>query len=249
MAPATLQDGILGPARLGHLALALHQLGDYDRELEVAVQSQERFPDRVFYAGISSIPPLAALGHVEEVFQTVERCLVVPPRDTSEPRVVFAAAIGELRWHGYPEAAAELASRAVDYYFNRQAEDDTTGTHRWDLAACLYMAERWDEAQRLYEQLLAENPRSSGCQSRLGCLAARRGGREEALRILAELQSRESFGSCARIAALLGERERALDLIQEAWRQGAWYTFPHAEMDFESLRDFPPFQELMRPKG
>ncbi len=30
------------------------------------------------------------------------------------------------------------------------------------------------------------------------------------------------------------------------WGYGLWL---HRDIDFESLRDYPPFQELLRPKG
>ncbi len=31
--------------------------------------------------------------------------------------------------------------------------------------------------------------------------------------------------------------------------RGAYDIGPHREFDFKSLRDYPPFQELVRPKG
>ncbi len=56
----------------------------------------------------------------------------------------------------------------------------------------------------------------------------------------------------ARIAALLGDREEAMTLLQQAIDKAANYGFGvwlHRDMDFESLRDYPPFQEFTRPKG
>ena len=56
------------------------------------------------------------------------------------------------------------------------------------------------------------------------------------------------FAAC--IAAVRGQREQAVDLIREALAQGfSWNIWVHREPDFESLRDFAPFQELLRPKG
>ena len=52
----------------------------------------------------------------------------------------------------------------------------------------------------------------------------------------------------ARIASLLGEKERAVMMLREALSQGRWYTQLHADMDLEPLRDYPPFQELVKPK-
>jgi hypothetical protein len=54
----------------------------------------------------------------------------------------------------------------------------------------------------------------------------------------------------ARIAALLGERERAVTLLRRALDQGQrGNLFLHLDPDFESLLDYPPYRELIRPKG
>ena len=70
---------------------------------------------------------------------------------------------------------------------------------------------------------------------------------------LAELKRPYLFGRHsmwrARIRALLDEREVAVGLVREALSHGYPHTHRlHAELDFEALRDYPPFQELLRPK-
>jgi hypothetical protein len=62
----------------------------------------------------------------------------------------------------------------------------------------------------------------------------------------------------ARLAAILGERERAMALLHQAVKEGGFPDGghdgqghglgPHSDPDFESLRDYPPFQKLMRPE-
>jgi hypothetical protein len=54
----------------------------------------------------------------------------------------------------------------------------------------------------------------------------------------------------AAIAAALGDRTRAVQLLREAYDQGASF-FPtwHLAPEFQLLWDFPPYQEFMRPKG
>ena len=53
-----------------------------------------------------------------------------------------------------------------------------------------------------------------------------------------------------RIAALLGDREEAMALLLEAHAQGRPFGWSwHRDVDLESLRDYPPFQEFLRPKG
>ena len=53
----------------------------------------------------------------------------------------------------------------------------------------------------------------------------------------------------ARIHALLGDRETAVDLLQSAMLQGIDFAYVHADLAFDSLRDYAPFVELLRPKG
>jgi hypothetical protein len=88
-------------------------------------------------------------------------------------------------------------------------------------------------------------------------LAARRGDREGATRIFEELGKIERpylFGNHlywrACIAALLGEKERAVALLKEAFSQGLDYgVYLRQEIDLEPLWDYPPFKDLLRPKG
>jgi hypothetical protein len=54
----------------------------------------------------------------------------------------------------------------------------------------------------------------------------------------------------ARIAAVLGERERAVVLLRNAFAEGLRYgIWLHRDIHFESLSDHAAFQELKRPKG
>ncbi len=52
------------------------------------------------------------------------------------------------------------------------------------------------------------------------------------------------------IAAVLGDRDEAVSLLQRAFAEGYRYGIAvHREIDFESLRGYPPFSELLKPKG
>jgi hypothetical protein len=52
------------------------------------------------------------------------------------------------------------------------------------------------------------------------------------------------------LAALLGERERAVELLRDAFARGlSMSTAVHRLIDLESLRGFAPFDDLMKPKG
>ena len=147
--------------------------------------------------------------------------------------------------------------RAVEWHRSLPPAETSKASTQEDLADAFYLAERWSEAQPIYSQLAAADPDNVHYQDCLGCLAARMGNVEEARQIIARLQELrrpylcgEHLYSCACIASLLGEREQAVTLLREAIAQGySDYESLHCDMDLEPLRDYRPFQELLRPKG
>jgi len=94
----------------------------------------------------------------------------------------------------------------------------------------------------------------------LGTLAAQRGDRAEAVRVSGLLVALERpFGGGeasywrACIAARLGERDAAVDLLTRALDAGYVYQVrfldAHVEPSFATLRRDPRFEMLLRPKG
>ncbi|UCG85732.1 MAG: protein kinase [Gemmatimonadota bacterium] len=238
------------------LCQAYHWLGDYEGELEAARQWRQRFPENpgpLLY----ELRALAALGRLDDVAVIVEagRSLASQERLGSW----LGSVAFWLRIHGHRDAARELFDESIVWFQSRPLETvlDTV-SFRGELAEFLYLAERWDEAQRLYEKLAEENPETDWYRVRLGTLAARRGDREEALRISEEfgpsqhtvLEGRHTLWR-ATIAAALGEREQATTLLRQAYVQRGWFNWAdlHYNIDFESLHDYPPYREFMRPKG
>jgi len=163
----------------------------------------------------------------------------------------------ELRAHGYHEASLEVADGALRWFQSRPAGEAALFRTRVGLAQALYLAERWDEAHALFRELAAEAPEDVRVQGYLGVLAARRGDREEALRIgglLERITGPYEFGLDtylqATIAAQLGDLERAMVLLREAHTRGRPFSvFLHRDMDLEPLRDYPAFREFIEPKG
>ena len=52
------------------------------------------------------------------------------------------------------------------------------------------------------------------------------------------------------IAAILGDKEQAVALLKESFLQGREFgTGVHKDFAFESLWDYPPFIEFLKPKG
>jgi len=249
------------------LSDAHHLLGNYRRALEAARVGRDKFPDQpveqVFV--MHEIKAMSALGLVDELAELIRTRL-----GGSLARYhayVFHHAVTELRYHGYSNAAADLLEREMEPWANlTPAEIDTLDENsRGALARVLNQLERWEEWRALVEpDLRAQLEDSPGWSeadllASLGEMLARTGDREEAVRVwqrLAELGPRplsprfSGYGLRlqADIAAALGERERATSLLREAFAEGLHFdSFYHTE--FMSLQGYPPFEELIRPKG
>jgi tetratricopeptide (TPR) repeat protein len=235
--------------RFGVLSVAYHLLGNHQKELEVAREGQTYFPNDL-YLRADEACALAALGDVEELYEVIEESKRIEQPRGSVGWVLFNACV-ELRAHGNRSEALQIAEQAVQWYEEHDAGNKAAR------ARALGYAERWDGSFALYRELAAEDPEDIFLKSTLGVAAARTGDQEEARRISRELEKTDQkylFGSHtynrACIHALLGERDVAVKLLEESFEQGCRFDIHiHRDMDLETLRDYPPFQELLKPKG
>ncbi len=251
-----LRHGIMALFWYGNLTDALHKLGDYQRELDVAREARERFPD-VVYSWKDEARALAALGRIEEVNQVLDECPSTSPTWWITVGDLLIGTARELRAHGYLDAAQEIADRAVEWSRKLQFELYPGQDARSHVAHSLYVAERWEEAQDAYEVLASEYPKSVFYLGATGRVAARLGDREEALRVFDELQAidrpyihgRHHYAS-AQIASILGDYEQAVVLLAKAFDQTYEYTSPVLnDPDLLLMRGYPGWEELIRPKG
>jgi hypothetical protein len=109
----------------------------------------------------------------------------------------------------------------------------------------------------VFDSLHRAQPQNVDYLGYLSATYARLGDRERAATLDSQLASVNQpyvRGSHTRwraqVAAVLGDRERAVRLL----RQAADEDIPvgielHAEIDFEALLEYPPFQAFIRPKG
>jgi tetratricopeptide (TPR) repeat protein len=224
------------------LGYAYHMLGDYRRELE---------------ARKGGAAALAALGRADEAERrAVEPLAGTHPDDDVWPLPMSSECVAlELRAHGHPAAAQRIFERVIAWYgadaVNAATRDDfpCSGAH----LSAFYHTGRWEEARAGYEHRLASDSMDRKAHAALGALAVRRGDRAEAERMDAWLAARTSDPLAAyaraRMAALRGEREGAVDLVRRAFELGLrGRMFLHLDPDFESLRDYAPYRELIRPK-
>jgi tetratricopeptide (TPR) repeat protein len=260
------------------LTRAHHWLGDHGRELKAARRGRRQHPDHR-QTLFNEIRALAALGRIEEVNALMDEGLQLPLEgQVFTPAYLTWRVAGELRAHGHRAAAAHVLNRGItwferaQWYQGRPTPPETAGNtaaqvkfssvanERAALAQIYYEVGRLEEAQSIAQQLNEQRRNTFGRLLLLARVAAREGDREEALaisRLLLEsvVGQPRGFGTVGRavIAAALGEHERAMALLHEARASGValgdWSGWQHANLSLEPLWDYPPFQELMRPKG
>jgi TolB-like protein len=265
-------------AALGHIrtfTAALHLVGRHEEELEEALKGGRIYAGS-FNLRAYEARALAAMGRLDEVNKLVEGLFTTGPQSAysaflpggSQGYVMLSAA-EELRVHGRRDASLKMAGRAVDWYRNRVGEEARKEETRSGLGDAFYQAERWPEAKAVFAAL-AKHPADYYFEiyykGRLGALAARLGDTADARRVADELRRMEKpwldgkhTFRAARIVALLGDKDGAVALLREAIAQGAGisevpdaygYAFIYSHcMDLESLRGYPPFEALVKPKG
>jgi len=240
---------------IGNLADAHHMLGEYRKELKVGGLGRNYFPKDLDFPAVEA-RALAALGKIDEVRKVIEGCLDMDAARGTTGDVMMEAAL-EFNAHGHKDASREIVARAIEWAEGRPESERKTEARRKFYANALNFAGRFDEAGRIFESLAAEHPENLDYQGCLGTWAARRGDREDAMRISEELEKIDRpflfgvpFYWRACVASLLGEKERAVALLNEAYSQGRRYGVDlHRDIDLEPLWDYPPFKELLRPKG
>jgi tetratricopeptide (TPR) repeat protein len=257
----------LAPRRYGYawwplqtMTDALHMLGDHERELEYAELGLERFPD-VGYLHHAKARVMAAMGLAAEATEVIDACLPVRLRESGyNLGWVMSMTACELRAHGHRQASDDMAARAVAWWDKHSSEMEPEKRGSWDIfnqSAALQVADRWDEAREPLEELRERGWEPVYVAGALGVIAARTGNHEEARKIFDELPDLGQPWSAARqsywracIAASLGEKERAVELLKEAYARGEPHSVEvHIDVDLEPLWDYPPFQELIEPKG
>jgi DNA-binding SARP family transcriptional activator/TolB-like protein len=239
------------------LSLSYHQLGEFGNELDAARRARKYRPDSRSALSLE-IRALAALGNIDAIRARLDTLVAMPKEGSwSHPAWDMIRAAEELRAHGHLQAAREIGARAVAWHRSRPAEERAIPVRRWNLAYCLYFLEQWEEAVRILDPLVAEFPNHEEYVGLLGTIAARRGDYVTAENRAAKLASLERVMALpgqaaiihrARIAALLGDRARAVSLLRDAYGEQGTLEL-HTDIAFEAMRDYPPFQELTRVKG
>jgi serine/threonine protein kinase/tetratricopeptide (TPR) repeat protein len=243
-------------------AEALHLLGEHEKELETIREGLRRFPTVVEVYN-AELMVIAAMGKIDELHKLIENRPALPSDVSSTtpatPGGSMRNAAIELRAHSHEDEAMKLLDEAIRWYEAQPAEKLTPVKEGY--AMTLYQSRRWDKAKVAYEELAQKAPKDSakglGYEINLGLIAARQGDRAKAMEVSEWLRSLKVpylYGDPtyqrACIAAILGDKEQAVALLKMSFLQGVQFGIGiHRDFDLESLWDYPPFIEFLKPKG
>lgn len=243
-----------------YLATARHMAGDPAGALEAARTGLAKYhTDHELL--VAEAKALAALGDETDLDAVVATALATPSRTTPASLLVEAAA--SARAFGRPALANRLARRAEALLETDEASGDTR-LRALLLAEARVLVGDLDRAQETLAPLLSSlpsdpSPVEVASLGWLGAVAARRGEVATARAVEAQLAAvqRSRFPGApthyrAAIAAWLGERERAVQLLQRAQAEG-WgrHRVLHDEerVLFEPLEGIPEYEAILHPEG
>ncbi len=238
------------PLRWRTWVMAYHDAGRYEDERRIAAEWQRRDPS---YARVAEVNSLAGLGRWAELSKVLERQLQTV-QGRGERLRILGNAVSEIRAHGGGTRAdryAEMLVALVDSIHGA----DTSMAARFERARQRDIVGRYAEASAL----LREDDGGPGAPDYIvkgihGVAAAFVGEEQVARDLARELTVEPPLGAgtrtmwAARVLAVLGDREGATDLFRLAIERGhGFYPWLHTVREFESLRDYPPFQALIKP--
>jgi DNA-binding SARP family transcriptional activator len=244
------------------MTLAHHRLHEYDQELADVRRHAAVSPND---DGIQreAISPLAALGRIASLDSVLDAVVTgQSPADFDERVFAFRMAVIELRTHGHLDAGRRVADRFSAWLDQLPASDRYSCTAYWGRFTAAYYTERFAESLRITREWTRRCPTDGGNFVSMALAAASLGDRslaDSALRAIdpraagAEaLQMTEVYKlfAAARVAALFGERERAVALLANALRRdGIVYNNLEYELPLERLHSYAPYEELVKIRG
>ena len=242
-------------------AAALHELGDFERELAVARAGQQQHPGRLLLSFVTA-RALVALGRLAEAERMIEQGFNLAPDIRFSATQAGARLVYELRWHGHAGAADSLGAWLLTRLAARPAAvaDGEPGRH--DQAELLVATHHWAELSALTDSMAAGDAGNVDVLRFRGVALAMLGRRTEAQAIEQQLErdsrpirpsDRCTFWAVCRraarafIAAALGDKARAVTLFDK-W-VFRYDVTAHFELVGELLHDYPPFLEMSKPAG
>ena len=250
------------PSYYNWLTNAYHLLGRHDRELEVAAQARAHFPANLA-ALRTELIALAALGRGSEVTARLREIDPLGPDPIRKKATVMREIALDLAAHGDSGSARIALARTLAWHASQPAAEQSTDYLRFERAQTYFAAGHSDSARAIVAALVRAHPAVEEYVGLAGALAAQRGDTAEAVRMARRLadsarpDGRGRGGATfwrACIAAELGRRDEAVDLLAHALGEGyvfndLFFLSAHLAPSFATMRAYPPFQDLLRPKA
>lgn len=257
-APEWMQRGRFFAVLYEDRATAYHRVGRHEDELAVARAGLRQIPSHGQLRE-AEVRALASTGETPALEQALAVAASSPSRDVDPGHLLIVAA-ASARAHGHESLAEDLAARAVSELESRgEAGDDPELL--WIAARGQVYRGDLEVARQILEDLRSRHPSFAPITVArwLGVVAARQGDIDRAADLDAWLQDvprQESDGltsySRAAIAAWLGHRRQALELLRRAQREG-WASYSllhdHDHVLFEPLLGEPEFEAMLHPEG
>jgi tetratricopeptide (TPR) repeat protein len=147
-----------------------------------------------------------------------------------------------------PEVAHAYFEKAINFYESIPDGD-------WYLGKSYYFDKQYDLALASHKKSLKKAPDKRGILIEIGMTYARQGNVAEAKKIIEQIEAKKlefDYGYIeyhqARIYAILGESQKAINLLDKAISKGfkydLWITFDH-DPDLMNLWDLPEYKRLM----
>jgi TolB-like protein len=248
---------LVNPTYWRWLTAAHHELGEFDREAEIAARGLRQFPASGTLGEIQ-IRALAAAGRESEVRRLLKLDDRVGDRRDWQRGFLAYTAYREYAAHGHDAAARRMADtvRAITVETAR----DTSTHSQTNRVGMLYDVGEWREAVKVLERLArAEDIDRDEWLGYHGAAAAHLNDRVRARAYLDSLSALDPTAMHglqhvwrARILAVEGFPDEAIEALHTAMQQGwsGWFRDwggLHEEPDFASLRTHPAFRRMLLP--
>jgi len=253
------------------IAANQHALGEYRAERATA-DRMLRFDAAPLAIAFFRARSFAALGMVDSALATILRIADTPPdpamiagvtgaldaRDLAVPGWVMFQTALELDAHGHTDAAQVAIQHCIAWYTRAGAASTMSFTRRIVLARAWSFAGQHLRARALLEQLVVENPASVDAHGLLGQTALRSSDERTAAAADAWLERQTDVFPPglprfyrATLAAIRGEPQRALDLLESLPSRAHPHDFLqfHVDAALASLRAEPRFRAILTPRS
>jgi tetratricopeptide (TPR) repeat protein len=233
---------------------SLRNLGMHREALEVITRGCQLHPDRTRSCLGLRARELAALGDVDEVKRVLDILEAEPDVQSNPSGLVRPVEV--LHIDGLDDVERDVLESVLEWFANRPLGEASSMDYRFWYGKALYLDGRNDDAFSVVDALVDDFPDDVRSRGFRGFICASSGDSAQALEDARWLEDYEWLGAFGDqtsywrtvIAGALGDRERVAELLRDA---DTWWDWANASFSIEldPLRDYPEFQELMRPKG